>query len=97
MTEDWSQWLDFDIPGVESAPESAGVFVMHASMKVLHIGAGQNIRKALTERMSDECSSKARRFKFMLTSSPDSEMERLLKEFAEKHEGRLPPCNSGKG
>lgn len=70
---------------------------MHANMKVLYIGAGQNIRQALTERMSDECSAKARRFKYMLTASPGSAAQTLLKEFAEKHEGKLPPCNSDAG
>lgn len=93
MSEQWSQWLDFDRTSVESAPESAGVFVMHASMKMLYIGGSRNIRQGLTERLANECSSKAKRFRYMLTESPESAAQELLKDFAEKHDGKLPLCN----
>lgn len=91
--EEWSQWLDFDKVNIDSVPESAGVFVMHASMKVLYIGASQNIREGLVERLSNECSSKAKRFRYMLTQSPDIQKDSLLKDYAEKHQGNLPLCN----
>ena len=94
MTEqDWSQWLDFDKPNIESIPESSGVFVMHASMKILYIGASRNIREALIGQLSNDCSSKAKRFRYMLTSSPDSTKENLLKDYADKHAGMMPLCN----
>lgn len=91
--EEWSQWLDFDKVNIDSVPESAGVFVMHASMKMLYIGASQNIREGLVERLSNECSSKAKRFRYMLTQSPDIQKDSLLKDYAEKHQGNLPLCN----
>ena len=93
MTESWSDWLDFDRPNIEAAPESPGVFVMHASMKVLYIGASANIRQGLNERLSNECSSKAKRFRYMLTQSPEDVRAGLLKDYAEKHQGKMPLCN----
>ena len=93
MPEEWSQWLDFDVANLNSVPESAGVYVMHASMKVLYIGGSQNIREALNERLANECSSKAKRFRYMLTQSPESTRDTLLKDYADKHQGRLPLCN----
>jgi hypothetical protein len=93
MSEEWSQWLDFDKPNIESDPESAGVFVMHASMKVLYIGGSPNIRQGLLERLSNECSSKAKRFRYLLTQSPESVRNELLKDFRDKHSGKMPLCN----
>lgn len=94
MSEEWSQWLDFDKSNVGSVPESAGVFVMHASMKVLYIGGSENIRTGLMERLSDECCSKAKRFRYILTRSTEDVKQSLLKEYAEKHAGAMPLCNS---
>ena len=94
MTEEWSQWLDFDSLNVESVPESSGVFVMHASMKVLYIGGSENIRTGLKERLTDDCCGKAKRFRYMLAQSPDIVKENLLKDYAEKHAGIKPVCNS---
>jgi hypothetical protein len=93
MSEEWSQWLNFDKANIDSVPESAGVFVMHASMKMLFIGGSRNIRLGLIERLSNECCSKAKRFRYMLTPSPDDVRTSLLKDYAEKHQGNLPLCN----
>lgn len=93
MSEEWSHWFDFDKANIDSVPESAGIFVMHASMKMLYIGGSQNIRVGLTERLSDECSAKAKRFRYMLTQSPDIAKASLLKDYLEKHQGKMPLCN----
>jgi excinuclease UvrABC nuclease subunit len=93
MSEDWSQWLDFDRQNIEAVPESPGVFVMHASMKVLYIGASANIRQGLIERLSNECSSKAKRFRYMLAQSPEDVKASLLQDYSEKHQGKMPLCN----
>jgi hypothetical protein len=93
MSEEWSQWLNFDKANIDSVPESAGVFVMHASMKMLFIGGSRNIRLGLIERLSNECCSKAKRFRYVLTPSPDDVRTSLLKDYAEKHQGNLPLCN----
>ncbi len=92
MKEEWSEWLDFDRARVESVPEVAGVYLMHASMKVMHIGASDNIRKSLLELLSDPCASKAKRFHYILTQSHASVKERLLKDYMDKHQGRMPVC-----
>lgn len=92
MSDEWSQWLDFDRAAVEAVPEAAGVCVMHASMKVLFIGGSQNVRQMLKERMADECTGKAKRFRYMLTPSFDNAKEQMLKEYADKHGGKMPLC-----
>lgn len=89
---EWSEWLNFDRASVEAVPESPGVCMMHASMKVMYIGGSQNIRQTLLERLSDECTSKAKRFHYLLTPSYDQMKEQMLKKYAEKHGGSLPMC-----
>jgi hypothetical protein len=96
MSEEWSQWLDFDSPNVDSLPESPGVYVMHANMKTLFVGGDQNVREGLRARLTDECCGKAKRFRYMLTESPDSVRMDLLRSYSEKHAGKMPVCNSGK-
>jgi len=91
MSDDWSQWLDFDMANIEAVPESPGVCVMHASMKILHIGASQNIRQELLSKLSDPCASKAKRFRYILTPEFESVKEQQVKEYVSKH-GKLPPC-----
>ena len=91
MSVEWSQWLDFDRTNVETAPESPGVCVMHASMKTLYIGGSQNIRQELLERMSDPCTSKAKRFRYLVTPEFESVKEQHMQEYVGKH-GKPPPC-----
>ncbi|HEX2013875.1 MAG TPA: hypothetical protein VLA68_01485 [Nitrososphaera sp.] len=90
--QDWSQWLDFDRANVDAAPESPGTFVMHANMKTMYIGGGLNIKKALTEQLADSCASRAKRFRYRLTDDFERAKEQLLKEYVEKHGGKLPLC-----
>lgn len=88
----WSPWLDFDRTHVTAIPESAGVFIMHVAMKILFIGSGQNLRQSLLESLSVPCIEKAKRFRYMITESHDKMKENLIKEYLEKHEGKLPLC-----
>ncbi|HVX03169.1 MAG TPA: hypothetical protein VHA09_08450 [Nitrososphaera sp.] len=90
--QEWSEWLDFDKEHVDSVPEAAGVYLMHASMKVMHIGGCKNIKKSLQGLLADPCASKAKRFHYMLTESYAPEAERLLQDYREKHQGKLPFC-----
>jgi hypothetical protein len=90
--EPWSEWLDFDINRIRSVPESSGVFVMHASMKIMYIGGSENIRHALLERLSDPCTGKAKRFRYLLTPSFAEKSDQMLKEYAQKHAGKPPLC-----
>ena len=87
----WSPWMDFDRTNVVAVPELSGVYMMHAGMKILYIGAGENIRQKLLESLSDPCIGKAKRFRYIATQSPDKVKEQLLKEYLGKH-GRLPEC-----
>jgi hypothetical protein len=89
---EWSEWLDFDRTSVESVPESPGVCMMHASMKVMYIGGSANIRQILLECLLDSCTSKAKRFHYLLTPLYDQMKEQMLKDYAEKHGGSLPVC-----
>ena len=91
MSNEWSQWLDFDSASIETAPESPGACVMHENMKILYIGGSRNVRQELLSRLSDSCTSKAKRFRYIVT--PDFEVirEQQVQEYVSKH-GKLPPC-----
>jgi hypothetical protein len=91
MSDEWSQWLDFDRANVEAVPESPGACVLHASMKILYIGAGQNVRQELLGRLSDPCTARAKRFRYVVTSEFESIKEQQVKEYVSKH-SKLPPC-----
>lgn len=88
----WSDWLDFDRAGVGVVPEAPGVYLMHEGMKVLHIGGSNNMRSSLLALLSDPCASNAKRFHYMPTPSYLQVKEQLLKEYAEKHAGKMPHC-----
>ena len=89
---EWSSWLDFDPSNVEHIPESEGVYKMHASMRILFIGSGQNLRQSLLEDLSNPCISKGTRFSYAITESADKMKENLLNEYRNKHSGKLPLC-----
>ena len=89
---DWSQWLDFDRDNIASIAESEGVYKIHAGMKILFIGSGENLRESLLECMSDPCMSKAKRFSYAIIESSDKVKEQLLNEYRSKHDGKLPSC-----
>ena len=91
-TLDWSPWLDFDRSNIVTIPESSGVYKLHASMKILYIGSAHNLRQPLLEFLSDPCISKAKRFSYAITDSPDKVKEQLLNEYRSKHNGNLPIC-----
>jgi hypothetical protein len=88
----WSQWLDFDKSTISNVPESAGVFAMHASMKILFIGSSQNLRNSLLESLLKPCLDNAKRFRYMITDLPDKIKEQLIQEYTQKHNGKLPLC-----
>lgn len=90
--ESWSEWLDFDKSSINNIPECAGVFGMHAAMKILFIGSTQNLRNTLLESLSTPCLDKAKRFRYMITESPEVIKEQILREYIEKHDGKLPLC-----
>jgi len=89
---DWSPWLDFDRENITKLVESEGVYKMHASMKILFIGATSNLRQCILGCLSDPCICKAKRFSYAITKSADKVKEGLLNEYRNKHNGRLPSC-----
>lgn len=88
----WSEWLDFDKVGVDKVPEQPGVFLMHASMKIHYIGGSENMRKTLEELLNDQCAKNAKRFHYMPTAAFEEESRKMVKDYADKHQGKLPVC-----
>jgi len=88
----WSDWLDCNLETVKSVPENSGVFMMHAAMKILYIGASPNLRKSITDSISSSCTKDAKRFKYSEQKNYESLKEQLIKEYQQKHEGKLPKC-----
>lgn len=91
-SEQWSDWLDFNQDFIKSIPETPGVFVMHAAMKILFIGSAQNLRISLIESLTKPCLESAKRFKYMVTDSQDAVKEQLIQDYVKKHNGKLPLC-----
>lgn len=91
--QSWSEWMDFDKSNVETVPEAAGVFSMHATMKTLYIGGSENLRNALLDCLSHPCIGRAKRFRYMLTQSQVEVKGKLLSEYRLKHDGKLPECS----
>jgi hypothetical protein len=89
---DWSPWLDFHIENIDNIAETEGVYKIHAGMKILFIGSGQNLRESMRGCLSDPCINKASRFSYAIIESADKVKEQLVNEYRNKHSGRLPIC-----
>ena len=94
MTDEikWSDWLDFSYKQAEGVPETAGVYMMHAAMKILLIGGTDNLKRSIIEALGSPCTSEAKRFRYFETSSQSEIAKKLLDEYKEKHDGKLPRC-----
>ncbi len=88
----WSPWLDFNNDNINNLAESEGVYKIHAGMKILFIGSGQNLKESMLGCLSDPCINKAKRFSYAVTATSDKVKEQLLMEYRKKHNGRLPSC-----
>jgi excinuclease UvrABC nuclease subunit len=88
----WSEWLDFNGDGVSKVPESPGVYMMHAAMKILFIGDSNNLRQSISESLKAPCIGEAKRFRYFVTNSHAEIKITLITEYQEKHEGKLPKC-----
>ena len=89
---DWSEWLDVDRNNIANIAEAEGVYKIHAGMKILFIGAGQNLRESMLGCLSDPCLTKAKRFSYAIIESADKVKEQLLNEYRNNHNGKLPAC-----
>jgi hypothetical protein len=65
---------------------------MHTAMKILFIGSGENLRQSLLRCLSNAFTAKAKRFLYMMTVSYNEEKENLVREYLERHDGKLPLC-----
>jgi excinuclease UvrABC nuclease subunit len=93
MTEiSWSDWLDFNQEQFSVIPESPGVFMMHAAMKILYIGGSENLRESITKLRGEPCVCDAKRFRYAALDSHIEVKERLLSEYKQKHDGKMPIC-----
>lgn len=88
----WSDWLDFSQEQISMVPESSGVYMMHAAMKILYIGGSSNIKESVSELASKECTCNAKRFKYAKTADYEQEAGRLIQEYKQKHGGSMPIC-----
>lgn len=88
----WSEWLEFNKENVSKAPQNPGVFRMHAAMKIVYIGNAENLQKRLDEALVAPCTSDAKRFCYMETREHEKIKDELLKEYRERHDGKLPKC-----
>ncbi len=88
----WSDWIDFNEETISKIPQSAGVYMMHASMKILFIGGSKDIKKSIQEKEKEPCISKANRVRYMQTTSYEQVFEDLIKDYQDRHEGKIPQC-----
>ena len=89
---EWSSWLDFDHTNIVKIPESEGVYKLHANMRILLIGSGQNLRQSLTKELTNPCINIGTRFSYAVTESADKIRANLLNEYRNKHDGKSPSC-----
>ena len=88
----WSDWLDLNAEQTSKIPSGPGVYMMHASMKILYIGNSANLRQAVLESLNNPCIKDAKRFKYSSIDNHEQVRTQLVKEYQEKHEGQMPRC-----
>jgi len=88
----WSDWLDYSQEQISKTPQEPGVYMMHAAMKILYIGNSVNLRQTILESLSNNCTKDAKRFRYSVISDHEKTKTQLLKEYQEKHDGKLPRC-----
>ena len=88
----WSEWLDNNHEIIAQIPEIPGVFMMHASMKILLIGGSNNIKKSISEALEKKCASQATRLRFRAEENFEKIKEELIADFKKRHEGNIPQC-----
>ena len=88
---EWSEWLDLNQDMISQVPESSGVFMMHAAMKILYIGGSENIRKTI-EGISEKGISNAIRFRYQKEKDFEKIKNELIADYKKRHEGKAPEC-----
>lgn len=88
----WSEWFDFNEETISKIPTSAGVYMMHAAMKILYIGGSTNIKESILKSLNSPCTKDSKRFKYSVLNDFERVSAQLLREYREKHDGKLPKC-----
>jgi len=88
----WSDWLDFNEETISKTPQSAGVYMMHTSLKILFIGGSENIKTGIQDKNVDPCISRATRVRYMQTLSYEQITDDLIKDYQDRHDGKCPQC-----
>ncbi|MGQ0605884.1 MAG: hypothetical protein ACT4OD_02880 [Candidatus Nitrosotenuis sp.] len=88
----WSDWLDYGVGQISKIPEESGVYMTHAAMKILSINNSSNLRQTILESLNDSCIKDAKRFRYYITNNHEEIKTQLLKDYQEKHDGKLPKC-----
>jgi len=87
----WSEWFDFNAETISAIPQTAGVYMMHISMKILFIGGSENMKTSI-QHNTNPCISQATRIRYMQTPSFEKIADELIKDYQSRHEGNLPQC-----
>lgn len=90
----WSEWFDFNSEQTSKLPESPGIYMTHAAMKILYIGGTSNLKKSITDALTTSCVCESKRFRYFTTNEYDALSKIILNEYKEKHDGNLPRCMS---
>ena len=90
---EWSDWLDFNQDMISKTPETSGVFMMHAAMRILCIGGSENMRKTI-EGISEKCVLDATRFRYRQEKDFEKIKNKLIADYKKRHEGKSPECMS---
>ena len=88
----WSDWVDFNKETINNAPETPGVFMMHAAMKILYIGNSHNLRSELLESLNNPCISEATRFRYASTENHATVRDELIEDYKKRHDEKMPKC-----
>lgn len=91
----WSDWMDFDENIISVIPKSAGVYMMHSSMKILMIEGASDIKKGIKEKLSLPCITNNTRLRYMKTESYQKIADDLIRDYKNRHEDTLPSCMQG--
>jgi len=86
---EWSDWLDFNQDTVSKVPEASGVFMMHASMKILYIGSSENMKMTIGD-ISEKFVSNATRFRYREEAEFEKIRNELIIDYKKRHEGKAP-------
>lgn len=90
----WTEWSEFSTTNLANVPQRSGVYQLGIIGEITYIGQSGDLRTRLLQHKNtgDSCIKSANYFRFLETSSPNMEEEKLLTDY-KKQKGRLPRCN----